>query len=298
MEQPLVTVIVVSYNHSKYIFENLDSIKNQTYKNIQLIVGDDASSDNSVAVFEQWLQENNFAAEKNFHAKNTGLAVMLNECIAMAKGKYIKLIAADDYLHPEFLEKSVSKIESLDKEYGMLFTDTFAIDDSSQIVQDIADYNALGNIDPFIFRKELIKSNRIAGLTVLMRTDVLKETGKYHANFIAEDYFRWLKINEKYLIAYIPEKLAFYRIHEENISKTNAHRIEHEDLILQMMFDKTGEVKSKINNFTQKYYLNKENLTPDYILAYKNYPYHIKRLNFALQNKVPVFLYKFLNKLV
>ena len=58
MGTPLVTVISVSYNHSRYIKENLDSIKNQTYKNIQLIVGDDASSDNSAKVFQEWLQSN------------------------------------------------------------------------------------------------------------------------------------------------------------------------------------------------------------------------------------------------
>lgn len=69
MENPLVTVIVVSYNHSKYIEENLDSIKNQTYKNIQLIVADDASKDNSAETFEQWLSKNNYPAEKIFIKK-------------------------------------------------------------------------------------------------------------------------------------------------------------------------------------------------------------------------------------
>lgn len=64
MEGPLVTIVVVSYNHSKYIKENLNSVKHQTYKNIQLIVGDDASQDHSVKIFEQWLKENEYPAEK------------------------------------------------------------------------------------------------------------------------------------------------------------------------------------------------------------------------------------------
>ena len=61
---PLVTIVVVSYNHSKYIKENLDSILSQTYPNIQLIVADDASPDNSVEVFEEWLSNNNYPALK------------------------------------------------------------------------------------------------------------------------------------------------------------------------------------------------------------------------------------------
>jgi len=298
MEQPLVTVIVTAYNHSQYIKENLDSIKNQTYKNIQLILGDDASPDNSREVFEQWLKENNYSAEKNFHTQNTGLAEMLNECITLVKGKYIKIISADDYLHPEFLEKSVAKIESLGKEYGMIHTHTHAIDHNSNILEDIADYNSLGNIDPYVFRKELIKGNRIAGLTTLIKTEAIRETGKYYSIFIAEDYYRWLKINEKYLIGYIPEKLTYYRLHQENTSKLQAKRIEIENLILQMMFDKDGEVKNKINGITQKYYITEEKLSSEYTEAYKKYPYHIKRLNLALQYKIPVPLYKFLNKII
>lgn len=297
MEKPLVTIIVVSYNHAKFIRENLDSIKNQTYKNIQLIVGDDASKDNSVDIFEQWLQDNNYPAERNFHSENTGLATMLNECIALAKGKYIKSIAADDFLHQEAIEKYVSRFESLGDEYGMVFSNTYTIDDNSLIVKDFADYDSLGNIDPHIFRKELIKGNRIAALTVLLKTDVLKETGKYDVRFIVEDYFRWLKISEKYLIAYIPEKLSYYRRHSQNISKIKVEKIELETIHLQIMFDKEGIVKDKINRYTHRYYLSGKKLPADYIAAYHSYPFRIRRLDLAIRNMIPPLLYKIINKI-
>ncbi|QBA22835.1 glycosyltransferase [Chryseobacterium indologenes] len=292
MENPLVTIVVVSYNHSKYIGENLNSIKHQTYKNIQLIVGDDASSDHSVKVFEQWLQENDYPAEKNFHSQNTGLAQMLNECIDLSKGKYIKLIAADDFLHPEAIERCVSRLETLGKEFGMIYTDTFAVDDSSAIIPDIADYNTPGNISPFAFREKLITGNCIPALTVMMRREALIETGKYDSNFIVEDYYRWLKVNEKYLISYIPEKLAYYRTHAENISKIKAERIETEFAMLQTMFDKDGKVKNKINGFIQQKYLSGQDISEDFFTLYKNYPFHVKRLVFCIQNHIPPLLYK------
>ncbi|SHE72353.1 glycosyltransferase family 2 protein [Chryseobacterium vrystaatense] len=298
MEQPLVTVIVISYNHSKFVKESLDSIKNQTYKNIQLIVGDDASPDLSAEVIKQWLQTNSFSAEKNFHTQNTGVAAMLNECIALAKGKYIKLIAADDFLHPEAIEKSVRKLESLDNEYGMVFTNTHTIDNDSLIIGDIADYDALGNVDPYMFRKELIKGNRIPALTVLLRTEALKETGAYDTKFIVDDYYRWLKISEKYLIAYIPEKLAYYRMHAENISKIRKEKIEIETTLLQMTFDKEGLVKERVNGLTQKYYFSDVQLPSEYKSAYHQYPFRVKRLDLAIQNRLPVFFYKLLNKII
>ncbi|MBQ0151497.1 MAG: glycosyltransferase, partial [Chryseobacterium sp.] len=237
---PLVTIVVVSYNHSRFIKENLDSILSQTYPNIQLIVADDASPDNSVEVFEEWLSDNNYPALKNYHKKNTGLATTLNECIKLAKGKYIKLIAADDYLHPDAIEECVAKMEESGDQYGMVHTDTYCIDNSSTIIKDFANYNELGNIDPLEFGKKLIEGNRIAALTVMMRLDVVIETGDYDAYYLAEDYYRWLMINNKYLIAYIPKKLAYYRLHENNISKLKAEKIEQENLILKMLFDNEG----------------------------------------------------------
>ncbi len=297
MEKPLVTIIVVSYNHGRFIRENLESIRNQTYENIELIVGDDASKDNSVEIFEQWLQENNYPAERNFHAENTGLATMLNECITLAKGKYIKLIAADDFLHQEAIEKYVSRLESSGEKYGMVFSNTHTVDDNSFIVKDFADYDSLGNIDPHIFRKELIKGNRIAALTVLLKTDVIKETGKYDTRFIVEDYFRWLKISEKYLIAYIPEKLTYYRMHPQNTSKIKAEKIELETTQLQIMFDLEGTVKDKVNAYTHRYYLSGKKLPEDYINVYHHYPFKIKRLDWAIRSKIPPLFYKVINKI-
>ncbi|MGU3374197.1 glycosyltransferase family 2 protein [Chryseobacterium sp. M5A1_1a] len=297
MEQPLVTIVVVSYNHSRFIKENLDSIKNQTYKNIQLIVGDDASPDHSVEVFEEWLKENSFPAEKNFHTQNTGLPTMLNECVELAKGKYIKMIAADDFLHPESIEKSVSTLEHLRNEYGMSISDTYIIDNESQIIQDIADYDAMGKVDSSVFKEDLLKGNRIAALTVLAKTEVIRETGKYDTQFIIEDYYRWLKISEKYLIAYIPEKLAYYRLHEENISKVKAERIEKEAALLQMMFDKKGIAKKSINTTIEKFYFSGTELSEEYLTSYRAYPFHLKKLDFAIKKKLPILLYKILKKI-
>ena len=292
MDQSLVTVIVVSYNHAKYIRENLNSIKNQTYGNIQLIVGDDASGDHSVEVFEQWLEENNYSAEKNFHTKNTGFAEMLNECIELAKGEYIKILAADDFLHPDSIKKCVQKLEVLGQQYGMVYSNTHAIDDNSNIIEDLADYDASGNVDAHTFSKELIKGNRIPALTVLMRTNVLKETGKYDSKFLVEDYYRWLKINEKYLIAYIPEKLTYYRVHTGNVSQTRAERLDLEFAMLQTMFDKDGTVRNKINGFIQEKYLAKKEIPKEFFTLYKNYPFNVKRLVFCIQNHIPPKIYE------
>ncbi|QDP85811.1 glycosyltransferase [Chryseobacterium sp. SNU WT5] len=292
MGDPLVSVVVVSYNQAQFIVQNLDSLKSQTYTNWELIVADDASLDNSVIVFKNWLRENNISAKEIFHTKNTGLATVLNEAVKICLGQYVKFIAADDFMHPECLEKSVRCLEEKGKEYGMVFTDTFCVDENSQPLPDIADYNKLGNIPPEEFKKELIEGNRIAALTVLMRTSVVKETGEYDSKFIIEDYYRWLKISAKYLIAYIPEKLAYYRLHGENISKTKAERISTECLMLQLMFDHTGILKDRINNFFTDHYILKKDISKELLRHYNNYPFGMKILKFSISNNVPTFVFK------
>ncbi len=295
---PLVTIVVISYNQSQYINENLDSIKNQTYPNIQLIVADDASKDNSVEKFNLWLKNNDFQAHTNFHQKNTGLATVLNECIELASGKYIKMIAADDFLHPESIEKCVQKLEILGDEYGMVFTDTYVIDVNSEIISDVADYNTLGNVSPEYFRESLIKGNRIAALSVLLRLDVLKETGKYDSNFLVEDYYRWLLVNEKYYIGYIAEKLAYYRMHDTNISISKREQIKREDILLKLIFDKKGSVKKNINYYLFTQYLNNRKIDKKLLEAFLKYPYKSKRLAILLRLHIPAEFYKKVSKFI
>lgn len=298
MLQPLVSVVVISYNQGKYITEILNSLKAQTYTNWELIVADDASSDDSVHVFNKWLQQNNVVAKQIFHVNNTGLSAVLNEAVELCEGKYIKFIAADDYLHPDCLQKSVDCLEMKGQEYGMVFTDTYCVDENSNLLPDFADYDALGKISALDFKKELIKGNRIAALTVMLHKKAVVETGKYDATYLVEDYYRWLKINEKYLIAYLPEKLSYYRWHDSNISQTKAERIALETAMIQMMFDHTGLVKSRINDIVYDRFLHGKKIPRAMLNLYQQYPFHIKRLLFCIRFHIPPIFYKIISKVV
>lgn len=77
----------------------------------------------------------------------------------------------------------------------------------------------------------------------IMRKSGLLETGAYDEKFIVEDYYRWLKIGQLYKIAYIPGKLAYYSNHGSNISILKQAKINDEDILLKLMFDKTGIAK-------------------------------------------------------
>ncbi|AQX83615.1 glycosyltransferase [Elizabethkingia bruuniana] len=302
-ELPLVSIIVISYNQEAYIRENLDSIKSQSYANIELIVADDASEDNSRKIFEQWLTENNYVANRNFHSKNTGVVTILNECIEMATGEYIKIIAADDFLHENAIEKCISELENLGDDYGMIYTDAYTINEKSKIQADIMDCTALYNADSEKFYDLLVLRNRILALSVVMRTSVLVETGVYDDKFIVEDYCRWLKIAQLYKIAYIPEKLAFYRWHNSNVTILKADRIKKDDISLKIMFDRNGIARNVIRNYLIKERIQKNKIDTEILKSYNKYSYRNKVLAASLIQTgfiyIPLsFVYRKLNKLM
>lgn len=97
----LISVVIITYNSTKYVIETLESVKDQTYKNIELIVSDDASTDDTLTLVKQWLNANKgrFAGYKVVENKtNTGISPNCNRGIMVATGEYIKLIAGDDLL--------------------------------------------------------------------------------------------------------------------------------------------------------------------------------------------------------
>ncbi len=101
MENPLVSIIVITYNSSKYVLETLESAKAQTYQNIELIISDDGSKDNTVELCEKWLVANKdrFVNSQIITVeKNTGIPANCNRGVKASKGEWIKLVAGDDIL--------------------------------------------------------------------------------------------------------------------------------------------------------------------------------------------------------
>lgn len=112
-KMPLVSVPVITYNSSKTIIETLDSIYNQTYPNIELIVSDDCSPDNTVEICQDWIEEHKerFArVELLTVEKNTGTSGNCNRAEAACQGEWIKSIAGDDILLPNCIQDCIEYV--------------------------------------------------------------------------------------------------------------------------------------------------------------------------------------------
>jgi len=212
---PLVSVIIPSYNHAAYIEESILSVVNQTYKNIELIVIDDGSTDNSPEILTRLQKQYGFTL---VFQENQGISKTLNKALRQyAHGKYIDGAGSDDYLALDKIEKHVAFLEN-HPEYAMVFGKVYMVDEQSRIIE------GLQIIDPVIDPVEsvkfeaLIERDCIPSVTVMIRKAVLDEFGGYNENTIVEDLDMWLNVASRYKIAYLDEYFAYYRWHKQNMT--------------------------------------------------------------------------------
>ncbi len=110
----LVSVIISTYNSSPFVIETLESVFNQTYRNIELIITDDCSGDDTVAVCREWISKNQHRFISSIvltSDTNTGVSANANRGLKVANGEWIKFLGADDTLNPECLEENVQYVE-------------------------------------------------------------------------------------------------------------------------------------------------------------------------------------------
>lgn len=203
----LVSIIVPSHNHEKYITQCIESIINQSYKNFELIVIDDGSTDNSKNILEDLYAKYNFIL---IFQKNHGITYTLNLGITKySKGKYIAFCASDDYWAFNKLEKQVSFMEN-NRFYPMCYGKNHYVDKNSTLLNCINPVHEKslrgGNLfnDIFLFKLH-------PPVTHMFRADIFKEVGLYDEKIFAEDYDMNLRISNKYNIGYLNEFLGYYR---------------------------------------------------------------------------------------
>jgi alpha-1,3-rhamnosyltransferase len=238
-QNPLVSVLVPAYNHEQYIEEALQSVIDQAYENIEIIVINDGSTDGTGRVIEGFIQRNPGFHITYLEQKNEGICKTLNKGLKHAKGKYVALLASDDMWTPDKTLKQVQLMERNDN-IGLIFSDHYFMR-----VREITEIKATDykpnirkcfkrNIQNENMYEKLMTENFIPALTVMMRRDCVDKLGGFDPELRAEDYDMWLRMAKEYPIAFIDEPLAYYRVHATNLSN-KAIRIYVIRLILKIL---------------------------------------------------------------
>lgn len=222
IEHPLVTIIAVCYNHARFITECLDSIRNQAYPHVQLIIMDDSSQDDSVKIIRDWVQRYGIECNVIAHQKNQGLCRTLNEALELALGKYISLIATDDSWLPDKLSRQVAIMEALPSDVGIVYSDAYQMDEHGQRLSKmfIAAHRQFETMPEGNLRESLIEGNFIPAMATLIRRDVYDRVGYYDERLAFEDWDFWLRVTCHFRFTYCPHPSANYRILETSMART------------------------------------------------------------------------------
>jgi glycosyltransferase involved in cell wall biosynthesis len=212
---PLVSVICLSYNHEKFIEEALTSLFHQTYPAIEIIIADDASTDNSYSVIEQVVAGR--AGVKVFRNEtNLGNCKTFNKAFQQSSGKYIIDFALDDVLSPERIQTQVELLEQLDESYGVVHSDAAIIDDKGTYIRKWSDRN-LHVENGWVF-EAVLRQSFICAPTMMIRREVLEYLGGYDETLAYEDFDFWIRSSVKYKYFYSSEILTKKRVLVNSLS--------------------------------------------------------------------------------
>ncbi len=227
---PLVTIGILSYNYSQFIEDTLNSLLLQTYKNIELIITDDCSTDNSVSIIKEWVKKNNVKCLLFIEKNNKGIPTCCNTIIKHSTGKYLALFASDDIMNPERIEKQVNEMEAVGSEYAFCFSNVELINEMGEGMGFFYKSDKLIGIhEGNTFRNYLVNSFKIPAPSLLFRKEIFNIIGLYDERLSTEDIDMYFRILPYYKIKYCNYIGVKYRVKENPlqafVKKYNNDRI-------------------------------------------------------------------------
>jgi len=212
VNQPLVSVLMPAYNAKRFIRQAIDSILNQSYKNIELLIADDCSKDNTKQIIDSYTDNR---IRRFYNEKNLGYLKTWNKIIAEAKGSYITFQDADDVSDLNRIELMLNAFKN-DKALGACGSNYKRISE-----EDKEEYTS----DFVLTHDEIVKKMPdvfdIVGSAIMITREVYDTIGGYNEFFDrmgAEDYYWIYLISEKFKLINLPEALYYYRSNKESLS--------------------------------------------------------------------------------
>ncbi len=212
--KPWVSIVCTCYNQQAYVEQALRSVVEQDYPNVELIVIDNGSVDESVASITAFIQQNP-GVRLIRNLVNLGLNRAFNQGLALAEGRYIIDLSADDVLLPDRITKQVALFEQLAGPYAVVFSNAAYIDTTGREIDFHYPVDAAGHARSPVpsgnVFQSILDSYFICTPTMMMRRDVLIELGGYDETLAYEDFDFWVRSARLYHYAYVDEVLTLKR---------------------------------------------------------------------------------------
>ena len=213
----MVSVIIPVYNAKKYIGKTIESALNQSYKDIEIVIVDDCSQDDSRETIAAYMVENKNIIY-HLQEKNAGAAVSRNKALDLARGRYVAFLDSDDLWYPEKIEKQLEHMTN--GKFAFCYTAYEMIDDDDEIIK--GKINILNNAE----YKHLLKNAMISTPTVVLDRQLIGNL-KMPLRRTGQDYAYWLLLLRKVGIAYgIDEALVKVRRRGNSLSANKLQNLQ------------------------------------------------------------------------
>ena len=211
-KEPLVSVYILNCNYYKYLQQCIDSVLEQTYSNIEIIIIDDGSTDNSFQVLDLY----NNDTIQIIYQQNIGLVKSIIKAFSIANGEFVVRVDADDWVSPNLIEELVAEIEK-DTGASMVFPDYYEVDESGKILHHAKRHN---------FSSEVTLLDQPAhGACTLIRKASYFSVGGHNKDLQCQDGVDiWLSITEKFKVRSCNKPLFYYRKHRRSLT-TNYSKV-------------------------------------------------------------------------
>lgn len=209
----MISVCIPTYNRANYLQEAIRSVLAQTYTDFELIVSDNASTDNTKEIVGSFSDPR---LKYYCNESNIGMANNWNRCLALAGGDYVAILSSDDYWEPQFLEKLMPYMKD---GAGVVFSNHYYLKNDRKFARKrLLPPGKVDNVT-----ETVIKINPISINASIINKKCLDQVGGF-LNVYTADYDLWLRISQtKWDVIYVDEPLATYRVHDSALSADQAH---------------------------------------------------------------------------
>lgn len=213
---PLVSIVCLCYNHDRFLLESLNSILNQSYKNIEIIIVDNNSTDNSVQIIEDWIEDNNLTIQFIKHPANIGNNRAFNHAAKVAKGSFLIDFATDDVLLQEAVETQVETFLK-NPEASLVFGNAEVINekgkhlhyffsvDKNKKVTDTA-------IKSTTYETILRGGNCMCSVSSMVKRACFEKINGYDEELFYEDLDLWIRLSRHNQFVFIDQPLVQKRL--------------------------------------------------------------------------------------
>jgi glycosyltransferase involved in cell wall biosynthesis len=244
--QPLVSVIVPVYNTERYLSLALESARGQTYRNLEIIVVDDGSTDGSAEVAERHAAE-----DPRVHVvrqTNAGVASARNHGLRVARGELIAPLDADDLWHPTKVQWQVARMHEAGERVGLVYCWYSRVDPDGRMIQDIASSTLEGRVLERIIEQYWIGS----GSNAMIRRRCLDAVGGYHEGMRSrggqgcEDWDLAIRLAEAFEFAVVPEYLLQYRDVPASMTGNVQQMSRSFDVMMQDLLKRRNDIPRRV----------------------------------------------------